>query len=151
MSEQPPLFFKPVLGSLRPANQAAEDAMKAVSGVVTVKLGKVTRNQRRRGYYWVLLGVAAQVLQDKTDSPWDAESLHDILKRRLRLGTPLRNSGGDEIGFKPRSTSDAKMSEPERARWLNRVSQALSHWTGVPAEDLMREARERDANMDDAE
>ena len=41
------------------------------------------------------------------------------------------------------------MSEPERARWLDRVSNALSQWTGVPAEDLMREAREQDATMGD--
>lgn len=143
MAETPPLFFRPVLGSLRPANKAAEDAMKAVQGTVTVKLGKVTRNQRRRGYYWVLLGVAAEVLQDRDGQPWDAELLHSELKTALGLGDVLVTPSGRQV-FKPRSTSDAKMTEPERVRWLDRVSNALGQWTGVPAADLMREARERD-------
>ena len=149
MAEQPPLFFRAVLGSLRPANKAAEDAMKAVSGTVTVKLGKVTRNQRRRGYYWVLLAVAAQVLQDRDGQPWDAELLHEELKRALRLGIELKTPSGRKV-FKPRSTSDAKMTEPERAHWLDRVSNALSQWTGVPSADLMREARERDLQQGEA-
>jgi len=143
MADSPPLFFKPVLGSLRPANKAAEDAMKAVQGTVTVKLGKVTRNQRRRGYYWTLLGVAAEVLQDRDGQPWDAELLHFELKLALALGDILVTPSGRQV-FKPRSTSDAKMTEPERAHWLDRVSNALGQWTGVPAEDLMRETRERD-------
>jgi hypothetical protein len=148
VAETAPLFFRPVLGALRPANKPAEEALKAVSGVVTVKLGKVTRNQRRRGYYWVLLSVAAEVLQDRDGQPWDAELLHDELKRALKLGVTLKTRSGREV-FKPQSTSDAKMSEPERARWLDRVSNALSQWTEVPAADLMREARDRDAQLGD--
>lgn len=143
MADQPPLIFKPVLGSLRPANKFADDALKAIAGPVVVKITKATRNQKRRSYYWVLLDIGAEVLQDRTDSPWDAESLHDHLKRRLRLGEPLKNTEGEEVGFKPRSTADAKMSEPERARWLDRVSNALEQWTEVPAADLVREAKER--------
>ena len=148
-ADQPPLFFRPVLGSLRPASKAAEDAMKAVTGTVTVKLGKVTRNQRRRGYYWVLLATAAEVLQDRDGQPWDAELLHAELKRALRLGTILTTPSGREV-FKPASTADAKMSEQDRARWLDRVSNALSQWTGVPTGDLMREAKERDAQIGEA-
>ncbi len=149
MSDQPPLFFRPVLGSLRPANQFAEETMKVINGPVVVKITKATANQRRRGYYWVLLGVAAHVLQDRDGQPWDAELLHRELKIALKLGIELETPSGRKV-FKPRSTSDAKMSEPDRARWLDRVSNALSQWTGVPAEDLMREARERNAELDAA-
>lgn len=144
MSDKPPLIFRPVLGSLRPANRFADEAVKSISGPVVVKITKATANQRRRGYYWVLLGVAAQVLQDRDGQPWDAELLHEEMKEALGLGRYLTTPSGRKV-FKPRSTSDASMTEPERARWLDRVSNALGQWTGIPAEDLMREAREQEA------
>jgi len=145
MTEAAPLFARKVLGSLRPANRFCEEAIGHLKEgeTVTIKLGKVTRNQKRRAFYWVLLHVASRVLQDRTDSPWDAESLHLVLKQKLRLGEDLKNHKGEVIGFKPRSTSDARMTETERSRWLDRVSNVLSHWTGVPAADLVREAREQ--------
>lgn len=142
-ADSPPLIFKPVLGSLRPANPFAADAVKAIDGPVVVKITKATANQRRRGYYWVLLAVAAEVLSDQDGQAWDAEVLHRELKVALKLGVELTTKSGRKV-FKPGSTSDAKMTEPDRARWLDRVSNALGQWTGVPAEDLMREARERD-------
>lgn len=150
MSDQPPLVFRPVLGSLRPASDAAIDAVKALSGLVTITIRKANRNTLRHKYYWKLLTVAAEVLQDKTDSPWDAESLHDHLKKRLRLGTPLLNTKGEEVDFKVKSTAFHKMNEAEFARWLDRASNVLSQWTGVPAEDLMREAREREQSQERA-
>lgn len=150
MSDSPPLIFRKVLGSLRPANRAADEALGAVDGHVTVKIGKVTKNQRRRAYYWVLLDVAAEVLQDKTGSPWDAESLHDFLKRKLRLGEPLLNTAREEVDFKVKSTADAKMTEVERARWLDRVANTLSVWCEVPMETLMQEVRERGAQLGEA-
>jgi hypothetical protein len=146
MLDSPPLIFAPVLGSLRPANKFAEETVKAISGPVVVKISKATANQRRRGYYWVLLGVAAEVLQDRDGQPWDAELLHRELKIALGLGEILVTPSGRQV-FKARSTSDAKMTEPQRAHWLDRVSNTLSQWTGVPAADLMQEARERDARI----
>jgi hypothetical protein len=143
-ADKPPLLFRPVMGSLRPANKFAEEAVKALMGTVVVKITRATANQRRRGYYWTLLAVAAQVLQDRDGQAWDAELLHGELKRALKLGVTLTTPSGREV-FKPRSTSDAAMSEPDRARWLDRVSNALGQWTGVPAADLMQEAREREA------
>jgi hypothetical protein len=43
------------------------------------------------------------------------------------------------------SISFGKMSEPERAAWVDRVAAILSRWLSVPIEDLMNEARAREA------
>ena len=143
-ADTPPLFFTKVLGSLRPANPAAHDALKAITGTVKVKITKATANQRRRGMYWLTLAVAAEVLADKTGDPWDAELLHKELKIVLKLGETFTTPSGREV-FKPASTADAKMSEPERARWTDRTMAVLSTWCGVPVADLLTEARVRDA------
>lgn len=144
MSEQAPLLFAKQLGSLRPMNKAAEAALKAVEGTCRVRITKVSRNQRRRAYYWILLSVAAQALHDRHDIDLDAELLHDVLKRKLGLGTEIVLPSG-EVVFKPRSTSDKAMSEVERAAWLDRVSMALARWLGVPVQTLLDEARASEA------
>jgi translation elongation factor EF-1beta len=108
---------------------------------------KTGANDRRRGFYWVMLDVAADALTDGTDSPWDAESLHIELKRKLRLGTPLLNKKGEEVGFKLKSTSNRAMPEPERARWTDRCANVLSHWIGCEVTELMNEARARNGEV----
>ncbi len=142
-ADSPPLFFTKVLGSLRPSNPAAHEALKAITGTVKVKITKATANQRRRGFYWVALAVAAEVLADKTGDPWDAELLHKELKIVLKLGETFTTPSGREV-FKPASTADAKMSEPERARWTDRCMNVLSVWTGVPVQTLLDEAKGRE-------
>lgn len=140
MADAPPLLFTKVMGGLRPANAAATEALKGVQGTCRVRITRVTANQQRRAYYWVMLAVAAQSLQDATDMPWDAELLHDELKRRLQLGEEWKTPSGVTV-FKPRSTSDKAMSEPDRARWTDRCANVLSVWLGVPVATLMDEAR----------
>ena len=144
-SEKPPLLFVKDFGALRPANKAAADAMKAIGDKTTVRLRitRVTANQRRRGFYWVLLAVAAEALQDRTGSPMDAELLHTLLKQKLELGEWIHLPSGDRV-FKAASTSDRAMSEPDRARWTDRCANVLSHWLKVEAHVLMDEARSRD-------
>src|SRR5260221_12986053 len=96
-SDKPPLLGRVVLGSIVPANGPAKDALRATEGMeVAFEIKKSGANQRRRGFYWVMLDVASEALTDRTKSPWDAESLHDTLKRKLRLGTPLKNTKGKE-------------------------------------------------------
>lgn len=145
-SDSPPLLFTRRLGSLVPANKAAEAALRVVEGACRVRITGVRRNQRRRAYYWIVLDVAAQALQDNHDIPMDAELLHETLKRKLRLGTEITLPSGEVI-FKPQSTSDKAMTEPERARWTDRVSNVLATWLGVPVETLLDEARARDAGI----
>jgi hypothetical protein len=144
-TDKPPLFFAKSLGSLRPATRAAELAVKAIpeGAQVRVRITRTTANQRRRAFYWVMLDVAAQALQDATDTPMDAELLHAILKQKLELGAWITLPSGERV-FKPASTSDRAMPENERARWTDRCANVLSHWLRVPVETLMDEARAKE-------
>lgn len=144
MSDSPPLLCSERFGTLVPVNGPARDAIKALKGLqCRIEIKRSGANQRRRGFYWVMLDVAADALTDSTGSPWDAESLHGELKRKLRLGTPLLNHKGEEVGFKPKSTSNRAMAEPERSRWTDRCAHVLSHWLGCEISELMDEARRR--------
>lgn len=147
MSDAPPLLFAPRFGALHPINSAAREAVKALVGECRVEIKRSGANERRRGFYWVMLDVAAEALTDATGSPWDQESLHDELKRKLRLGTPLLNKKGEEVGFKLRSTSNRAMPENERARWTDRCANVLSHWLGCEIKELMDEARRRNGEV----
>lgn len=150
-SDKPPLLGRVVLGSIVPANGPAKDALRAVEGMeVDFSIKKSGANQRRRAFYWVMLDVASEALAARTDSPWDAETLHDVLKVKLRLGTPLRNTRGEEVGFKPQSTSNRAMTEPDRARWTDRCANVLSHWLGIEVTELMDEARRHNGSFDHA-
>lgn len=142
MSDEAPLIFEPVLGRLTPVSNAAKEAMKAINGRVVVKLTKMTRNQRRRNWYWTMLDVVAEVLADATGTPWDAETLHDDLRERLGLYTPLKTPSG-RVKKKLHSTSDKAMNEVERARWTDRVATYLSKQIGIEIQQLIEEVRAR--------
>ena len=142
MTDKPPLHFVKAFGALRPANRAAEQAMQAINGKVVVKLSGMTRNQRRRGFYWTLLDVTAEVLASSTDTPWDAETLHDEVRKALRFGTELKTPSGRTV-FKPRSTADRNMSEVDRAAWTDRVVNFCQQITGIEAQTLIDEVRSR--------
>jgi hypothetical protein len=79
-----------------------------------------------------------------TDTPWDAETLHDELRKTLRLydGPPLKTPAGREV-YRLKSTSDKSMTEVERARWTDRVVNYCEHLTGVEARTLIDEVRAR--------
>lgn len=143
-SEKPPLFFVKSLGSLRPANKPAEEALRAIEGTVRVRVTRVNRNQRRRAWYWIMLDVAAAALHDQHGIDMDAELLHATLKVKLKLGDDIVLPSG-EIVFRPRSTSDASMSEIERAAWTDRCANLLSRWLNVEMHVLMEETRAREA------
>jgi hypothetical protein len=148
MKDKPPLLGKIVLGRIVPMNGPAAEAVKACAGMnIRFEIKRSGSNERRRGFYWVMLDVAAEALTDATGSPWDAESLHDELKRKLRLGTPLLNKKGEETGFKPQSTSNRAMTEAERSRWTDRCAHVLSTWLEVEITELMNEARARNGGI----
>jgi hypothetical protein len=146
MKDKPPLIMTRVLGSLRPLNPSAAKAIEALTpgARIEVRIVKGSANLRRLGFYWVMLDVAADALSDGLPEPIDAERLHRILKEKLELYTPVPLPSGDV--FKDyESISVAAMSEPDRARWVDRVSAVLSKWLQVPIVDLMNEARAREA------
>lgn len=144
VSDKPPLVFEKRFGALHPVNGPAEDAVKALEGRCRIEIRRYGANERRRAAYWVMLDVAAQALTDATGFAWDAELLHDELRKRLNLGETFITPSGVAV-FKPRSTSNRSMSEIERARWMDRCAHVLSTWLGVEVSELMREARERAA------
>lgn len=147
MADKPPLLGKVVLGRLVPANGAATDALRACEGLgVRFEIKRSGANERRRGFYWVMLDVAAEALTDATDFHWDQELLHDELKRRLGLGEEFVTPSGHRV-FKKRSTSNRAMTEAERARWTDRCGNALSFWLGVEVTELMDEARARNGGI----
>lgn len=142
-ADKPPLLGRVTLGRLVPTNGAAESALKAAEGLaVRFEIKRSGANERRRGFYWVMLDVAAEALTDRTDFHWDQELLHNELKRRLELGDKFVTPSGYEV-FKPKSTSNRAMAEPERARWVDRCAAVLSQWLGVEITALMDEARAR--------
>lgn len=142
-SDSPPLLFEARFGALHPANTAAREAVKAIpGGQVRVEIKRTRANERRRGFYWVMLDVAAEAMTDQTGFPFDQELLHKTLKEKLGLGDTYTTPSGHRI-FKPKSTSNRAMTEPERARWTDRCANALSHWLGVEITELMDEARRR--------
>ena len=143
MSDKPPLLFTVRFGALHPTNTAAKEAVKAIPpGEVRVEIKRTRANERRRGFYWTMLDVAAEALTDATGFAWDQETLHNELKRRLDLGDRFTTPSGHEV-FKPRSTSNRAMTEPERARWTDRCANVLSHWLRCEIGELMDEARRR--------
>jgi hypothetical protein len=141
-SDSPPLLFAPRFGALHPVNSAAREAVKALTGECRVEIKRSGANERRRGFYWVMLDVAAEALTDATGFHWDQELLHDELKRRLELGETFTTPSGHKV-FKKRSTSNRAMTEPERARWTDRCANILSHWLKCEVTELMDEARRR--------
>lgn len=144
MSDKPPLLFKVEFGRLAPANTFATEAVKALVGQVRVEIKRSGANERRRGFYWTMLDVAAGALTDATGFPFDQELLHKELKERLKLGEEYTTPSGHVI-FKARSTSNKAMTEDERARWTDRCARALSLWIGCEVAELMDEVRRRDS------
>jgi len=139
-------LFEVKFGALHPVNSAAREAVKAVTGQCRVEIKRSGANERRRGFYWVMLDVAADALTDATGFVWDQELLHKELKRRLELGESFTTPSGHKV-FKPQSTSNRAMTEPERARWTDRCANVLSHWLQCEISELMNEARRRSGDL----
>lgn len=139
MSDQPPLFFERRLGGLFPANDAAEQALGAVSGRVRVKITRTQGNNKRIALYWIVLGIAAPML-DEVAPGLTADLLHKVLKDRRGLVRIVTLPSGEQIKDYD-SISFHKMTEPERAAFIDWSFTTISKWLGVPVEDLVREGQ----------
>lgn len=138
--DEPPLLFRRQLGSLRPANKAAEEAVAALSdGPIRVRITKTTGNVRRNALWWSCLAIAAPILSDKIEGdPLSPEMLHKVLKRRAGLVRVITLPSGDVIEDYE-STSFASMTEPERAKFIDWGLSVVSRWIGCSVEVLLRE------------
>src|SRR5688572_591533 len=96
MADAAPLFFERRLGGLYPVCPAAEKALSAVSGRVRVKITRTQGNNKRLALYWIVLGIAAPMLDEVAPGITD-ELLHKILKDRRGLVNEVTLPSGDKI------------------------------------------------------
>jgi hypothetical protein len=139
MADEAPLIFERRLGGLFPANPAAEKALAAVQGRVRVKLTRTQGNNKRIALYWVVLGIAAPMLDEQAPGLTD-QLLHNVLKDRAGLVKVVTLPSGEQIKDYD-SISFHKMTEPERAKYIDWAFATLSSWLGVSVEELTNEAR----------
>lgn len=130
MSERAPLYFTARLGMLAPANAAAEDAMKDITGTVKAVLTGGKANQRRRSLYWVLVSIVTPILNDMHGMTLTDDDLHDIMRDKLGMFDEMTLPSG-EVHRKRHSTSNRAMNEADRADYLNKCIEIWSKWTGI--------------------
>lgn len=140
MADEPPLFFERRLGGLYPACPAAEKALGAVQGKVRVKITRTQGNNRRIALYWIVLGIAAPMLDEKAPGITD-DLLHKVLKDRRGLVRIITLPSGEKVKDYD-SISFASMTEPERAAFIDWAFATLSSWLGCSVEDLVKEGRD---------
>ncbi len=140
MSDKAPLLFEPHLGMLRPANAAAETALRETRGRVRVEIKGGIANQRRRGLYWAVASLVVPILNDLHNMTLDENDLHDITRDKLGLVEEIVLPSG-EIHKRRRSTSNRAMPEHERADYTTRALELWSRWSGVEVTSLKDEAR----------
>jgi hypothetical protein len=140
MADEAPLFFERRLGGLFPACPAAEQALSAVQGRVRVKITRTQGNNKRLALYWIVLGIAAPML-DEVAPGLNDKLLHNILKDRAGLVKIVTLPSGDQIKDYD-SISFHKMTEPERAKFIDWSLSTLSNWLGIDIETLTKEARD---------
>lgn len=139
MADEAPLFFERRLGGLFPANGTAEQALSSVNGRVRVKITRMQGNNKRIALYWIVLGIAAPMLDEKAPGLTDS-LLHKVLKDRAGMVKIVTLPSGeqikdyDSIGF-------ANMTEPERASFIDFAFKTLSSWLGVSVEELTKEGQ----------
>lgn len=140
IADRAPLIFHAADGRLVPATAYTESAMRDIRGRVTVEIKGGRANQRRRGLYWVIAGIVADLLNDQHGLTLDQQDLHDITRDKLGLVDVIRLPSGDELR-KRRSTSNRAMNEHERAEFVDRALALWATWVGVGAPMLLSEGR----------
>jgi hypothetical protein len=140
VADEPPLLFERRLGGLFPSNPAAEQALSAVQGRVRVKITRTQGNNKRIALYWIVLGIAAPMLDEVAPGLTD-KLLHNVLKDRAGLVKIVTLPSGEQVKDYD-SISFAKMTEPERAAFIDFAFKTVSSWLGVDVETLTKEARD---------
>lgn len=144
MADNEPLLFRTVLGSLRPLNGASEDALKAIGNgnTVRIEIKRAAGNVRRLAWYWVMLKIALENLEDAFDGPVTTKALHNWLKREAGLATPIiSKKTGEILDYDYDSISFASMTEDQRSAFVDFASQKLAQRLGVDPSELTREAK----------
>lgn len=138
-SDSPPLLFEARLGMLKPANRAAEEAMREIKGKVRCTITGGTANQRRRGLYWSVAALVVPLLNEQFGMTLDEQDLHDITRTKLRMYDETRMPSGD-VHRRLWSTSNRSMNEHDRAAFTDKALHLWSTWCGVDVTTLRNEA-----------
>lgn len=137
--EKSPLFFEARLGMLKPANRAAEEALREINGRVRVEIKGGIANQRRRGLYWVCAAIVVELLNQANNLTLDETDLHDLTRDKFRMFHEIELPSGDKLR-KRSSTSNRAMNEAERAAYTDRALALWSTWCGLDVTTLRTEA-----------
>lgn len=140
MTDRAPLYFEARLGMLKPANSAAEEAMREITGTVRATLTGGKANQRRRSLYWVLVSIVTPILNDMHTMTLTDDDLHDIMRDKLGMFDEVTLPSG-EVHRKRWSTSNRAMNEADRAEYLNKCISIWSTWTGIDVSTLTAEGQ----------
>ena len=143
MADTEPLLFRAIMGALRPMSGAAEDALKAipVGSVVRIEIKRTVGNIKRMAWYWVMLKIALDNLEDAFDGPMTTTMLHKWLKRQAGLAVPVRSKKTNEIiDWDYDSISFHTMPENQRSEYINFAADLLAKRLGVDPMTLQREA-----------
>lgn len=142
MADHHPALFRKALGALRPVTPAAEELMLTVPDhPVRVEIKNIKGNTRRLALYFVCLKVACEQLSDAVDGIMTPNLLHNYLKRRLGLSSPVvSKKTGEIVGYADNSISFEAMKEHERSEYINQALELLSEWIGTDVATLRNEA-----------
>lgn len=145
MADTEPLLFRVVLGTLRPINGAADDALKAVAdgSMVRVEIKRTVGNVKRMAWYWVMLKIALENLADAFDGPMTTKMLHKWLKREAGIAKPIRSrKTGEIIDYDYDSIAFHNMPENERAEFIDFANGKLAARLGCDPMELANEAKQ---------
>lgn len=143
MAEKPPLLFTRNAFGLRPANTAAEEALKSIEGTVRVEIKSTRGNWQRLKLYWACVNLAVENLDERVPG-LTAKLLHQKLKRESGKARKIEFPSGD-VEWDYDSISFDKMTENERAEYITWALAAMSRWLGCSVEELRREGEQEAA------
>ncbi|WP_324807152.1 hypothetical protein SH584_11305 [Sphingomonas sp. LY29] len=145
MTDNEPILFRKAFGSLRPVTPAAEQLLRALPDkAVRVEIKNVKGNTKRLAFYFVCLKVGCEQLSDAVDGIMTPRILHRFLKRRCGLSTPIvSKKTGEIVEWDDESIAFEKMSETERAEYIDQALAKLSEWIGCDVTELRAEGEVR--------
>lgn len=145
MPDSEPLLFTVSLGALRPNGDAAEELLKSLGQgqVVRIEVKRARGNVLRLRWYWKMLRLFLDNMDDAFEGTMTPTILHKWLKRTAGLATPVKSKKtGEVIDWDYGSIAFHNMPESERAPFVDFASKTLSERLGVDMKTLRKEAGE---------
>ena len=143
--DKQPALFRKAFGSLRPVTPAAEELVKAMPDKpMRIDITGIRGNTRRLAFYFVCLKIGCEHLSDAVDGIMTPRILHRFLKRRCGLSTPIvSKKTGEVFEWDDESIAFERMSEAERAEYIDQALTKLSEWIGCDVTSLRSEGEAR--------